>query len=521
MWFVCNREVDTLERAVQEALNKRRREHARDLSTAVRGIFLLMLIRIILIRFLAGSQRKHTGVQDALLLAFYGQSLLSHVCPCMLSMNNMDLWYSCSMVALTAYHAPLFCTREFMPLANTYTLVLGSIISLGNLRWQLVTFWNVISVACTWAALRVSEVDGDLASMMIQSRLILTLWLSFYAWLIATRWRQQALREIEAQLLKENHSAGNTLMTMFYDQVTELDANLTVAASGRELASFLHCDVGRSLEGMKFVELLHIEEEKELFLARAQQPVREQETLADVLHMTMFLTSRPRQVELFTFQFPSIIGGRRFLVGIRDGGEEQLQQPLQLPGLPSSVDTASSRIGPCPQSGTVTVNTELSGLPITCYSPAFGQMVGLTNPVANLLLAAFVVDINEVERWIQNVMNMRLLDYPEEEVRRANCCRVALQPCNDIEAPTSYRCMMQCMIIFADGDEEDSEVQDDVMSVQLQFSCWRRTGSSRRRAARARASPSCNHSSSGSSSASHGTPSVVERRSLGRVVMGI
>jgi len=514
-----------LEAAVQEAVCKRRLEHAQDLSTAVLGLASFVVIYIMVFR-LTGNRRSQTGVQDALVLGAYGLTILIYVCPSMLTMKNLDIWYSVCMIALTAFHTPFFCTREFMAVANTWTLVLGSIVSFGHFRWQLVMFWNVISMASTWAV-QVSDVDDGLTQAMLP-RVVLTVWVSIYAGLAAQRRREQARTEIEAQLLKENHSAGNKLLTLFYDLVTELDASLAVAASGRELASFLHSGIGHSLEGSQFVDLLNIEEEQKLFLARTQQSVKEQEALADVLHVTMFLAGHTRQVELFTFQFPSIVGGRRFLVGIRDCGEQQQLQPLQSPGLLCS-DDASSCIRQSeetvPESVTIMVNTTLPGLPILGSSSGFEQLVGLTNPAVGLQLAAFVDNANEVEKWVQDMMNFHLSCLPEEEDQEAGCansCRVVFQPSDNRGTPTSCRHTAQCMILFAHRDEESGEMQDDAISVQLQFSRWRRTRTDRRRVARARArsvgSGSSSSSSSGSISASHGTPRNLERRSLGTVV---
>jgi len=520
--MLCCKKWDIMEIVVEEAVHNRRIEHFQDLISTVRWIFSAVMLRIVYKR-LAGGHLIQTSFQDGLLLVGYGSAILLRMCPWMLSKRTIDVWYSACMSIAVIYHTPFVARREHFLLANTYTMVFGGIASLGSLRWQIAVFWNLMAMFSALTATQVFEPDDDLIRMLY-ARALLTVGMCAYAFLVEARWREQAHKEIAAHLLRENHLAGNALMSYFYDLVIELDSTLTIATSGRDLARFLQCDIARSLEGTNFAQLLHSDEDQALFTARTHQSVNEQESTADVLHVTLRFAGHARQVELFTFKFTSIVGGRRFLVGIRDFGEQQgwqgqLPQPSRL--LPSQLGRVSSNamgdVGIAPLSFSVTVDTAVPDSPIIHCSPDFEHWMGFAAPAEGVMLADVIANVNEVERWIQTVMNMQISGEPEKLVQKANRCRVLLRPRGRQDVP-SLRAA-QCMLVLpGHEDAEEDSASDSAMLVHLTFSRWNHNKSYRRRVARsptrANRSGSCDSSSSSSNQSSQGTSRVLERISL-------
>jgi len=506
-WRTCRIPPKTIELFVEEAVHKRRLEHLRDFFTMKRVLFSCWFCHMLVMRVLFGMKRYHTGLQDACFFCGYGMCVLVFVRPSLLSTKTMDIFYSISMLLLAMYHAPVATSRDYFPLAFTYTLVIGGVASLGSLRSPLVLFWNAMCIATAWASVQLLGADQELRRLF-GGRVLCTFMICLYAFLVESRWREQARRDIEGQMLRERTSAFRALMSRFYDVVTELDAHLVVASTGCQLARFLQCETLHSLEGINFVELFHHEEERTLFVERTNQPVKEPDGVADLLHVTLrFGPGHVRQVELFTFQFPSIMGGRRFLLGIRDCGE---QTPLQLRDLPSS---AASSIGMAGnetvalQNFSVIVNTTEPGLPVLWCSVKFEQLFGVGAAAQGTEGVGFrdiVENADDVETWIQMVMNMYGAGEPERAVRRANSCRVLLKSHRCPDGTTSRSPAMRCKIMLGHDLDEDS-----FEHVYLNFF----QPSSRKQAPQRTAGSS--NGSSLSISTSRGTP-----RSLGRHHLG-
>jgi len=348
---------------------------------------------------------------------------------------------------------------------------------------------------------------------LFAGRVLCTFMICLYAFLVETRWREQARRDIEGQMLRERTSACHALMTRFYDVVAELDTHLVVAASGCELAKFLQYETLHSLEGVSFVELFHHAEERTLFLERTHQPVNGPDGVADSLHITLrFGPGNARQVELFTFQFPSIMGRRRFLLGIRDCGE---QIPLHLGDLPSgdapSVGMAGGNETGGLQNFSVVVNTAEPDIPVLWCSDGFEQVLGVdaAEGTEGLVFADIVRNAAAVEAWIQRVMNMREAGDPERAVRRANSCKALVKQHHGPDGPASRTCAMRCQIMLGRNPDED-----DVEHVQLDFH-------RRRSRILARQGSSSSVGSSSSSNGSRGTPRSLNRHRLGCHIMSI
>eukprot|EP00419_Tripos_fusus_P045569 CAMPEP_0172824552 /NCGR_PEP_ID=MMETSP1075-20121228/18087_1 /TAXON_ID=2916 /ORGANISM="Ceratium fusus, Strain PA161109" /LENGTH=80 /DNA_ID=CAMNT_0013665855 /DNA_START=44 /DNA_END=283 /DNA_ORIENTATION=- len=80
---------------------------------------------------------------------------------------------------------------------------------------------------------------------------------------------------------------------MFYDVVIELNAELEISAFGHELARYFGCQHPQQMAGACFQDLLHVPEERELFLERMARPINEQESMADVIHVFLRLDGMP------------------------------------------------------------------------------------------------------------------------------------------------------------------------------------------------------------------------------------
>lgn len=251
-------------------------------------------------------------------------------------------------------------------------------------------------------------------------------------------------------MLQENNSASQKMMSTFYDLVIELDANRNITSSGHELASFLRSDLGISLEGTKFELLLHNDEDREHFLSRLQQPSREQESMTDVLHVTMSYSTSGTQIpaELFILQFASIVGHRRYLIGIRDSGEQS--------GVPEGLhhEIQHNQVV-FPSDATVLVNTMEPSLPVLWSSEGLQQLVGFA-PTVDSSLADLVLDTDELHEWLQEVINMRMTNQPRARVDKVNKFKVWLKrqpPPGNVRA----NCRVEQIVIDdGAGCEEDN-----------------------------------------------------------------
>eukprot|EP00419_Tripos_fusus_P054928 CAMPEP_0172811524 /NCGR_PEP_ID=MMETSP1075-20121228/9468_1 /TAXON_ID=2916 /ORGANISM="Ceratium fusus, Strain PA161109" /LENGTH=71 /DNA_ID=CAMNT_0013650955 /DNA_START=61 /DNA_END=273 /DNA_ORIENTATION=- len=68
-----------------------------------------------------------------------------------------------------------------------------------------------------WAATQ--TFGGDQLVRLFGGRVLLTILTCVFAFLVETRWREQARRDIGSQMLKETSSAVHALMGRFYDLV--------------------------------------------------------------------------------------------------------------------------------------------------------------------------------------------------------------------------------------------------------------------------------------------------------------
>jgi len=414
--------------------------------------------------------------------------------------------------------------------ASIVALISNGVASIGNFQSPLVLFWNTVSLGMAWASTVVSGRDKQMV-LVFAGRLMMTSMVCIYAMLTKHRWTEEATKEIETMMLRENSSASQRLLSTFYDLVTMLDTDLNIVSSGHELARFLRSDLGISLGGTKFELLLHCDEERDLFLRRLQQPACEQESITDVLHVTMSCCTSGVQipVELFILQYASIVGSRRYLIGIRDCGEE--------PAVPDQLhhEAVGDQII-IPSDATIVVNVFDPSFLILQSSQEFRQLTGFVpGPGSNL--SDVVANAEELKRWMQQMLNQLLADQTQPSMDQDNICRdgrtedticrVSLR----MQPPLS-NLRADCRIeqIMTDGRTEEADSHNEQGSVCNSLlvclifldpraknrASTPRNQRRRRRSGRRGPAGGSELSSSSENSLGQGTPRHAERRCLGR-----
>jgi len=293
-------------------------------------------------------------------------------------------------------------------------------------------------------------------------------------------------------------------------------------SSGREISCFLNVRPGHSLEGTEFQELLPLEDECLRFLHTMRRPLKQEESIADVMHVSLLSGQREtRQVELFTFTFSTFNGRLRHLVGIRDDANETTGghlSPLPVHGS-KSILTVSGDVA-------VSFKTSECDFPIISCSEAFRQVMGGIE-LEGCNLKAMIFPTDAFETWTQLVMNRFLTDDPNEPVEQVNTLKVWLQA----EAAEQTLIKATCLAVFSESEKSGrsdhsdsaSQTSDEHFTMRLKFTDLEiapQLGSKRRR--KRRGSPSIHHSSACSSrssrqsgsSQSFGTPRDVTRCGL-------
>jgi len=328
-------------------------------------------------------------------------------------------------------------------------------------------------------------------------------------------------------LLREQNTACGAMLNTFYDVVTELDSNLKILSSGRELSYFLNVKPGQSLEGTEFQEFLPLDDERSRFLHAMQRPFKQEESIADVMHVSLLNGQRDvRPVELFTFKFSGLNGRLRHLVGIRGDADESFGG--HLPPLPVH---SGRRILTVSGDVSVSFRTSDPDFPITGSSEAFGQVLGGIELEGRSLLA-MVFPADAFESWTQLVMNRHHTADPNQPVELVNTFKVWIQA-----EPAGQKCLKAtCHAVFSQTEKSDqtdsaSETSYEHLIMRLKFTDLEyapRPGSTSQRKRRSSSRSRSHHTASsnqsswqGSSSRSFGTPRNLTRHGLPHTAVSI
>jgi hypothetical protein len=296
---------------------------------------------------------------------------------------------------------------------------------------------------------------------------------------------------------------------------------------------FLNVRPVQLLEGTEFKELLPLEDGRLRFLHTMQRPLKQEEPIADVMHVSLLNGEwDTRQVELFTFKFSSLNGRSRHLVGIRGDADEPLGG--HLPPLP--VHNSRPIMTVCGDVS-VSVKTSDSDFPIISCSEAFRQVLGgAQHEGRSLKPMIFPADAFEI--WAQRVMNRYFSADPEQPVELINTFKVWLQ--SESAKPNCIKAT--CRAVFSESENSDisdksdsaSEASYEHLVMRLKFTDLEyaeRPGSTIRRKRRGSISGPHNHAHHGTSSTqsngqsgssrSFGTPRSVTRHGLPHMAVSI
>eukprot|EP00416_Gambierdiscus_australes_P016421 CAMPEP_0171073420 /NCGR_PEP_ID=MMETSP0766_2-20121228/11497_1 /TAXON_ID=439317 /ORGANISM="Gambierdiscus australes, Strain CAWD 149" /LENGTH=486 /DNA_ID=CAMNT_0011530109 /DNA_START=243 /DNA_END=1703 /DNA_ORIENTATION=+ len=402
--------------------------------------------------------------QDAIVLGSHLIFLLPHRYPRLINGDTVDLWYSFVMAVTTLSTAPGICPKELLPVTFACSMLVCLSVSLARLHTPVVIVWNGVYAASTSYALIVAACPQQIQYICLSCTFaVLVCILTAVG---EERSKAEIRSSIEARSLQQKESAASALLTIFYEAVVELNSDLVITGSGRQLALFLMCGSGRTLQGSKLEDLLLDEEESQLFRQRMQEKLDKQETMANVLHVAMRKGDGSRiQVELFSFQFEGCSGRIHYLIGIREFSDEHVVEPGPLAGVEGSLSSLPT--GRFPREGDrediwVTIDSAQPDLPILACSDAFQQHV---SPLTGCCSLYSLVDgAKELQDWFQKVVNMQLGGASQASIDCANSTSVLLRP----QGQPNVRVQSTCRVTFKGEAMEEDE--DDPFILQLSFS---------------------------------------------------
>mmetsp|Transcript_102087 Transcript_102087/g.284209 ORF Transcript_102087/g.284209 Transcript_102087/m.284209 type:complete len:627 (-) Transcript_102087:91-1971(-) len=401
-------------------------------------------------------------LQDALALVHCQLLLVPHCLPKLFTVATLEFWFAAAMVCTSLQFMPLgsegFDAARHAELAR----LAAGLLSAARMHWTSASIWNAVRLAPACWFLAQHECPSDSCPGLgrrIAEECFCALLFSILAGTIEARAATEICKGME------DRRAIDGLLTIICDVVTELDEELLLRHSARELAGFLLRGANVSLQGTSFLDLI-IEADRASFLECMRQ-VSFRQMRPEVMRLRMRDgIGNSINVEVFVFHTRHTDStSERHLIGIREASRH-MQPEQRSDDAFEFKEEDQEQVSRIASGGEVAVmvDSAASEMPILAFTPGFNALVGpLTT---GLSLLKLVSSRDAFRGWVQMMVNMHCNGEEDPgEMERSNNFSIRLRP-RGSQNTGGTRAI--CKFNFGNGNASE-DTNASTMSVWLHF----------------------------------------------------